>query len=223
MNFSNLWQNFVEKERRCLHKNKNKIEHRDHDYHRQCALESIKQTYALLQFSSKQSLAFNQKVCHDNKLNDATHKFKREIKQAGRRTTTIGSTHALKTIQWNRDFGKKEKDAGRRAHSNKRSMEKSTTTANQIKIIIIRCEHLRFTYHYLLGWFSIVFEWVVHFGVIVALRSTDVSLYIYISVSLSLSSVMLLCHRWFGSRLLIKCHCMLVCLHKLPTKSRIII
>lgn len=32
MNSSNLWQNFVAKERECLHKNKNEIEHRDHDY-----------------------------------------------------------------------------------------------------------------------------------------------------------------------------------------------
>lgn len=58
---------------------------------------------------AKQSLAFNQKVCHD-KLNDANTNFKREIK-TGRRISTIKPTHTYNTPS-TLESGRKEKDAG---------------------------------------------------------------------------------------------------------------
>lgn len=116
----------------------------DHDYVRW----NRSSARALLQDSSKQSLAFNQKVCHD-KLNQNTNSNCKKAKKKHTHTPhRIGIPEPEKR--------KKHRPARNHKRAELTRENKIKYKNDEIKIIIILFEQLRFTYHYLLGWFSIV-------------------------------------------------------------------
>lgn len=171
------------------------------------ALESIKRTCVRSYKSSSKTIIRIQSKGVSRQNQRRKHKIQTGNK-TGRRISTIKPTQTHNTPS-TLESGRKEKDAG--AHPYKITKQLNKNNNNEIKIIIIRCEHLRFTYHYLLGWFSIVFGVIRAFWCGFDRRLGDRVRCRYRIVVIVIRIVFL--YQQFGSRLLIRCHCM----HSQPT------